>query len=165
MLELNKNEILVIRDLTRPSSFDDLYKNIKEIEDLDSQVGSLLEKSNYSNITAIYNKKKGIKNTLIKNQLSRVAIYEKVLTSEINKNNLYSIDLNYTLASILLNILVVNSLIIEGRARKKEITVADKNRLITINNIINRISTEYEAERLLNSFDKTDIEIFKSWVV
>lgn len=165
MLELNKNEILVIRDLTRPSSFDDLYKNIKEVEGLDSQVSSLLEKSNYSNITKIYDKKKSIKNTLIKNQLSRVSIYEKIVTSEINKNNLYSIDLNYTLASILLNILVINSLVIEGRSKKQKITVTDENRLIVINNIINKISTEYETERLLNSFDNVNIEIFKNWVV
>lgn len=167
-MKLTRNEIDVIRDLTKPSGFERLYKNLADLESTNSQLNTFLEKSNYSKVTDIYTRKSMIKQGIIKNQLGLLLIYQLARTSKIKEDNLYDLNLKTSLVSILLETLIIKSLKLEKISHNRDLLVSEKNEIKIINDIIDKISDCYEIDEIYMIAKKMhndlDIIAFKNLV-
>lgn len=168
MLKLTAKEVYIINELTKPSKYERLYKNLPDLESTNTQLNSFLEKSNYSKVTDIYTRKSIIKQSIIKNQLGLLLIYQTARTSKSREDKFYYLNLNSALVSILLETLTLRSLRIESVTKKREMNDREKMELKIIDDIINKISNSYDIEELYSMSKKMhsnlDILTFKTLV-
>ena len=116
-IDLTIHEFKVIRDLTKPSTYKRLYKNLDKLNKTDTEINDYLAKSNYSKITDIYIKKNTIKESIIKNQLSLLKLYQQVITTKAN-GELRTLYIQDSLITLLIETLTFRLLKIDSLNRK-----------------------------------------------
>lgn len=168
MLALTGDEIYILRELTKPSSFERLYKKLIDLESVNSQLNTFLEKSNYSKVTDIYTSKSIIKQGIIKKQLGLLLIYQLARTAKFKEDNLYYLDLNTSLVSILLETLTIRSLKLEKLLNKSDLNNKEQSEMKIIDSIIDKIANYYEIDEIYTISKKMhndlDILTFKNLV-
>lgn len=82
----NKERNALIR-MTKPSSYRRLYVKLDNLINWDKEIEDYFSKSNYSKVTDLYIKKDLTKQSIIKNQLALLRIYQYVIDSKPNGKN------------------------------------------------------------------------------
>lgn len=146
VIDLTTNEFKVIRDLTKPSTYKRLYKNLDKLTKTDAEINDYLAKSNYSKITDIYITKNNIKESIIKNQLSLLMLYQQIITTKPN-GQLRIFQLQDSLIPLLIETLTFRLLKIDSLNRKQEKKDYSEEVRI-IESILNKISKVIDANTL-----------------
>ena len=90
---INTNEMNALRYITKPSSYQRLYSKLGEINSMDGKLNEYLGKKNYTMVDEIYDKKGVIKQSIVKNQLTLLRLYQHLITSKKNNDNEYILEL------------------------------------------------------------------------
>ena len=146
VIDLTTNEFKVIRDLTKPSTYKRLYKNLDKLTKTDAEINDYLAKSNYSKITDIYITKNNIKESIIKNQLSLLMLYQQIITTKPN-GQLRIFQLQDSLIPLIIETLTFRLLKIDSLNRKQEKKDYSEEVRI-IESILNKISKVIDANTL-----------------
>lgn len=146
VIDLTTNEFKVIRDLTKPSTYKRLYKNLDKLTKTDAEINDYLAKSNYSKITDIYITKNNIKESIIKNQLSLLMLYQQIITTKPN-GQLRIFEVQDSLIPLLIETLTFRLLKIDSLNRKQEKKDYSEE-VRSIESILNKISKVIDANTL-----------------
>lgn len=147
VIDLTTNEFKVIRDLTKPSAYKRLYKNLDKLTKTDAEINDYLAKSNYSKITDIYITKNNIKESIIKNQLSLLMLYQQIITTKPN-GQLRTFEVQEPLITLLVETLTFRLLKIESLKKRGKIKDNYDDEVKTIESILNKISEVTDANTL-----------------
>lgn len=168
-LEITAQEKNVLMMLTKPSSFKRLYLKLDEMESMDAAIDEFFAKSNYSKVTDIYVKKGIIKQSIIKNQLALLRIYQSVITSnKINDNKKIVLEISKTLVPLLIETLTYALISITRRKERnkmrKEDALMEQCCDSLMRNLSNNISSFeiYEYKKILKT--KKNIVDFNDFI-
>ena len=155
-IDLTMNEFKVIRDLTKPSTYKRLYKNLDKLSQIDAEISDYLAKSNYSKVTDIYITKNTIKESIIKNQLSLLKLYQQIITTKAN-GELRTFQIQDSLITLLIETLTFRLLKIDSLNRRAQEKKDYSEEVRIIESILNKISevtdaiTLYFVDKKINS--------------
>ena len=147
VIDLTTNEFKVIRDLTKPSTYKRLYKNLDKLTKTDAEINDYLAKSNYSKITDIYITKNNIKESIIKNQLSLLMLYQQIITTKPN-GQLRVFEVQDSLIPLLIETLTFRLLKIDSLNKRDKIKDNYNEEVKIIESILNKISKVIDANTL-----------------
>lgn len=99
---INTNEMNALRYITKPSSYQRLYSKLGEINSMDGKLNEYLGKKNYTMVDEIYDKKGVIKQSIVKNQLTLLRLYQHLITSKKNNDSEYILTIQDALVPLLI---------------------------------------------------------------
>ena len=147
-ITISSQEMGALKHITKPSSYGRLYTKLNEIDDMDSKLSEYLSKKNYTMVDEIYESKGIIKQTIVKNQLTLLRIYQHLIISKKNKNNEYVLTIQDTLVPLLIDTISRATEKIKKKKERKKASHFDNNIEPLFSEILTKIENSTEGYRI-----------------